>query len=112
MITSDYILVFITTSSSQEAEKLGKAMVEKKLAACGNIISDIRSIFWWNNSIETEEEALLILKSRAVLFSELITAVKSLHSYEVPEIIGLPIIAGSKEYLRWIDEETQRPQAS
>ena len=106
-MTSDYILVFITTSSSQEAEQLGKAIVEKKLAACGNIISDIRSIFWWKKTLETEEEALLILKSRTVLFPELITAVKSLHSYEVPEIIGLPIIAGSEEYLCWIDEETQ-----
>ena len=106
-MASEYILVFVTTSSSHEAEKLGKAIVEKKLAACGNIIPKIRSVFWWKETLEAEEEALLILKSRSALFSELITVIKSLHSYEVPEIIGIPIIAGSEEYLRWIDEETQ-----
>ena len=104
---TEYILVFITASSFQEAENLGKALVEKRLAACGNILSDIRSIFWWKNTITTEDEVLLIVKSRSKLFPEIITTIKSLHSYDVPEIIALPLISGSKDYLNWIDNETQ-----
>jgi periplasmic divalent cation tolerance protein len=105
---SDYILVFVTTASAQEAEQLGKTLVEKRLAACGNIVQDIHSVFWWKETIETEQEALLILKSRAELFPTIINEVKSLHSYEVPEIIAIPIISGSEDYLKWIYEETQK----
>jgi periplasmic divalent cation tolerance protein len=104
---SDYILVFVTTASSQEAEQLGKTLVEKRLAACGNIVQDIRSIFWWKDAIETEQEALLILKSRTALFPTIVNVVTSLHSYEVPEIIAIPVISGSENYLKWIDQETQ-----
>lgn len=103
---TEYIFVCVTTSSLQEAELIAKAVVEKRLAACGNIIPNIRSVFWWNGSIEAEQEALLILKSRRSLFSELSAAVKTLHSYEVPEVIALPLIAGSQEYLHWIEQET------
>jgi periplasmic divalent cation tolerance protein len=104
---SDYIIVFITTASPQEAEQLGKTLVEKRLAACGNIVQDIRSIFWWKDAIETEQEALLILKSRTALFPTIVNVVTSLHSYEVPEVIAIPIISGSEDYLKWIDQETQ-----
>ena len=107
---SDYILVFVTTASPQEAEQLGKTLVEKRFAACGNIVQDIRSIFWWKDAIENEQEALLILKSRAVLFPTIIDVVRSLHSYEVPEIIATPIILGSNGYLNWIDQETRKEQ--
>jgi periplasmic divalent cation tolerance protein len=104
---SDYILVFVTTASPQEAEQLGKTLVEKRLAACGNIVQDIRSIFWWKDAIDTEQEALLILKSRTALFPTIVNVVTSLHSYEVPEVIAIPIISGSEDYLKWIDQETQ-----
>jgi periplasmic divalent cation tolerance protein len=107
---SDYILVFITTASPQEAEQLGKTLVEKRLAACGNIVQSIRSIFWWKDAIENEQEALLILKSRAALFPTIIDVVRSLHSYEVPEVIAMPIISGSKDYLNWIDQETHQKE--
>ncbi len=107
---SDYILVFITAASPEEAEHLGKTLVEKRLAACGNIVQDIRSIFWWKDAIEIEQEALLMLKSRATLFSSILTVVTSLHSYEVPEIIAIPIISGSEDYLKWIDQETREVQ--
>ena len=103
----DYILIFITTGSHQEAEKLAKTLVEKKLAACGTIVPDVHSVFRWKGTIESEQEVLLMLKSRAKVFPNIIRIVKSLHSYDVPEIIALPIIAGSEEYLSWIDEETQ-----
>ena len=86
---------------------LSKALVEKKLAACGNIVPDVRSVFWWQGTLEIDQEVLLILKSRFALFSEIIAVVKSLHSYDEPEIIALPIFAGSESYLAWIDQETQ-----
>jgi len=107
---SDYILIFITAASPQEAEQLGKALVEKRLAACGNIVRDIRSIFWWKDTLETEQEALLLLKSRADLFPAIVNVVTSLHSYDVPEVIAVPIISGSENYLKWIDQETKKVQ--
>ena len=107
---SDYILVFITTASSQEAEQLAKTLVEKRLAACGNIVPEMRSVFWWKDTIETGPEALLFLKSRAELFPTLVNVVKTHHSYEVPEIIAIPILSGSEDYLKWIAEETQKSQ--
>ncbi|MBD3308619.1 divalent cation tolerance protein CutA [candidate division KSB3 bacterium] len=105
---TEYILVCITAGSPQEAEALAKAVVERNLAACGNVIPDVRSVFWWKDAIETDQEALLLLKSRAAIFPELCRVVKSLHSYDVPEIIALPILTGSDEYLAWIDAETQQ----
>ena len=107
---SNYVLVFITASSLQEAEQLGTMLVEKRLAACGNIIRDVRSIFWWKDTIETQQEVLLMVKSRAMLFPHIVNAVTSLHSYDVPEVIAVPIISGSEPYLTWIDEETKESQ--
>lgn len=106
-MTAEYILIFITTGSVQEAEMIANVLVKKRLAACGNIVPAIRSIFWWQGSLENEQETLLILKSRSALFSEIIMVVKTLHSYEEPEIIAMPILAGSKSYLTWIEKETR-----
>ena len=106
-MTTEYILTFITTGSVQEAEMIANALVEKKLAACGNIVPAIRSIFWWQDHLENEQEALLILKSRSTLLPDIIAVVKALHSYAEPEIIAMPILAGSESYLAWIDKETQ-----
>jgi periplasmic divalent cation tolerance protein len=104
---TDYILILITAASPQEAENIAKAVVEQKLAACGNIVPDIRSVFWWKQTIETEQEALLILKSKTALFASIVDVVNSLHSYEVPEILAIPIAAGSESYLTWIEEEAK-----
>jgi periplasmic divalent cation tolerance protein len=108
---SDYILIYITASSAGEAEKIARALVEQRLAACTNIVPDIRSVFWWNQTVETEQEVLLMCKSTAALFPAIIKAVKALHSYEVPEIIGMPIILGAEDYLSWISSETQASPA-
>lgn len=108
--SEEYILVCVTASSSQEAEKLAVTLVEQRLAACGNIVPDIRSLFWWNGMIQTEQEVLLILKSRGPLFPDLVKVVKSLHSYDVPEIIAIPIIAGAEDYLCWLDNETKKDE--
>ena len=101
-----YILVYVTVSSAEEAEKIATALVEQRLVACANIVPNIRSIFWWKKAIETEQEMLVMFKSRASLFPPIVQAVKSLHSYEVPEIIAMPIVLGSEEYLAWISSET------
>jgi periplasmic divalent cation tolerance protein len=102
----DHLLVSITASSPEEAEKIAKALVQERLAACVNIVSVITSIYHWQGEIHRDNEVLLLAKSRSELFEPLAARVKELHSYEVPEIIALPILAGSKDYLNWIDEST------
>jgi periplasmic divalent cation tolerance protein len=101
------IVVFITTSNEDEAGKIAKAVVEEKLAACVNIIKGIRSIYSWQGKIEDDEEVLMVLKTRESLFDALAKRVKELHSYTVPEIIAMPIVKGSEDYLNWIKDVTE-----
>ena len=101
---SDHIVVLIMTSSASEAQAIGRALVEGRLAACVNVTSGLRSLFRWQGKIEEQEEALMVVKSRSELLPSIIEAVKRLHSYTVPEVIALPIVAGSSDYLAWIDE--------
>jgi periplasmic divalent cation tolerance protein len=100
------IVVFITASDEDEAAKIAKALVEARLAGCANIIKDIRSIYSWQGKIEDVKEALMIVKTQKTLFDSLTKKVKGLHSYSVPEIIALPIIQGSEDYLKWLKEVT------
>ncbi len=101
------IVVLITTGSTEEAQKLGKELVQAKLAACVNVIPEIISIFNWHDEVCEEGEVLMIVKTSGEKFSALEKKIKQEHSYEVPEIIALPIVAGSKEYLNWIQKETR-----
>ena len=103
----EYLLVSITTSSPQEADRIAKALVQERLTACVNIVPAITSIYRWQGEVHRDREVLLIAKSRPELFESLAARVKEMHSYEVPEIIALPIAAGSKAYLKWIDESVQ-----
>ncbi len=103
-----YIVVFVTCQNVDEARKIAKALLSKRLAACINILPQIESIYWWKNKIEESKEVLLIIKSKTALLNELIAEVKSLHSYETPEIIALPIIGGHTNYIKWLDQETSR----
>jgi periplasmic divalent cation tolerance protein len=103
----EFIVIFVTCSSSQEAEKIGNFLVENRLAACVNVIPEVKSIFFWKGKISQEKEVLLIAKSRMDLFDSIQKEIKRLHSYEIPEIIALPVEAGSEEYLEWIRQETQ-----
>jgi periplasmic divalent cation tolerance protein len=100
------ILVLITASSAQEAEKIGRHLVEERLAACVNLISPVRSLFFWEGKLSDEDEVLLVVKSRRPLFRQLVTRVQTLHSYTVPEIIAVPILEGSMSYLKWVNEVT------
>lgn len=102
-----HIVVFITTANKKEAELIARALIKNKLAACVNILNSVHSLFWWKNKVDRAKEALLIIKTRKSLFHKLVEKVKSLHSYDVPEIIALPIIAGNKTYLKWINDSTR-----
>ena len=101
-----YIVVYVTAPNIETAHKIAETLVEKRLAACVNIIPKINSIYWWEGKIERDEEVLLIIKSRREIFEKLSMAIKEIHPYNVPEIIALPIIKGNKEYLEWINGET------
>lgn len=98
-----HIVIFVTASSKEEAQKISAGLIKHKLAACVNIVDKVDSVFFWDGKIDRAKEALLIIKSKKEKFSKIIKLVKSLHSYKVPEIIALPIIAGDKAYLRWMD---------
>jgi periplasmic divalent cation tolerance protein len=104
---SNYIVIYVTTRSVNEAKKIGRALVEEKLAACSNIISPIRSIYRWQGKICDDKEALMILKTKRKLFKQVAARVEKLHSYDVPEIIAMPIIEGSSKYLSWLNKETK-----
>jgi periplasmic divalent cation tolerance protein len=101
-----YLVIFITTSSYEEARKIADALVVQKKAACVNIVPKVNSLFRWKGKIEEAEESLMVVKTRAELFPDVVSTVKSIHSYEVPEIIALPIVEGNPDYLTWLKEET------
>jgi periplasmic divalent cation tolerance protein len=103
----DEIIVLITTSNRDEASKIGTALVEGHLAACVNIMPEVRSLFYWEGKLQDDREILLICKSRLSYITEIVARVKALHSYAVPEVIALPIIAGSGEYLDWMRNATK-----
>jgi len=99
-----YIVIFITARNRIEAKKISSLLIKNKLAACVTIVKAIESFFWWKNKVDTAKEVLLIVKTKKDKFERIVRLVKSLHSYSVPEIIAMPIIGGSKEYLNWINE--------
>jgi periplasmic divalent cation tolerance protein len=101
-VNGNYIIVFITTADKAEAEKIAQTLLKEKLIACANIISPVTSLFHWKGTIDKAEECLVVMKSRMDLFPELVERAKGLHSYEVPEVLALPIIAGSEAYLAWM----------
>ena|SRR3989338_3870514 len=102
-----YIVVLVTASSKEEARKISRGLLEEKLAACVNILTGVESHFWWQGKIDTAGEFLLVIKTKKKLFNKLTEKVKASHSYSVPEIIGLPIISGSGDYLKWINDSTR-----
>ncbi len=102
----DEIVVFITASNEDEAARIAKALVGARLAGCVNLIKNIRSIYSWQGKVEDETEILMIVKTQKSLFDSLMKKVKELHSYTVPEIIAMPIVEGSEDYLKWLREVT------
>jgi len=102
---TDKIVVLSTCGSPKEAEQIARSLLEKRLAACVNILPRVRSLYRWKGAIEDDQETLLLIKSNRALFLELRAEIDKLHSYEVPEVIAIPIVDGSERYLEWIDRE-------
>lgn len=107
MAESSYVVILITTGSYEEAHKIADALVCGGKAACVNIVPKANSLFRWQGKVEEAEENLLLVKTRAELFSEVVRVVKGIHSYEMPEIIALPVVEGDPGYLAWITKETE-----
>ena len=105
---TEHIQVFTTTDTKESARQISKRVLENNLAACAQIIGPISSIFWWKNNINEEEEWLIIIKTRKDLYEELEQAIRKVHKYEVPEILAIPVIAGAKSYLDWLDGEVMK----
>jgi periplasmic divalent cation tolerance protein len=104
---AQYLQVQTTTDSRAEAMELSRAAVEARLAACAQVAGPVASIFWWDGALERAEEWLVLLKLPADRFDELAAFLTERHSYDEPEIIALPIVAGSTSYLNWMREETR-----
>lgn len=103
---SQLIAVLVTTASEEEAMTIGRDVVKQGLAACANILALKKSIFQWEGKLSEEEEFLMIIKSRSDLFENLSVVIKRLHSYKVPEIVAIPIVKSSSEYMDWILDNT------
>lgn len=101
-------LVYITAKDVSEAETIGRLLVGQRLAACVNILENMRSLYWWQGKIEEASEVVVLAKTRTELVDELTAAVKKAHSYEVPCVVAVRIEGGNAEFLKWIGEETQR----
>ncbi len=98
-----HIVIFVTAGNRKEAQKIASGLIRQRLAACVNIVDKVDSLFFWEAKLQKAKESLLIIKSTRAKFPRIVKLIKSLHSYKVPEIIALPIIAGDKPYLGWID---------
>ena len=104
---TDALVVLVTTPSPERAAEIARTLVEERLAACGNVVPGLRSIYRWEGKVQDDAEALLVLKTTRTRFDALRDRVLALHPYEVPEVIALPVEAGSARYLAWIADETR-----
>ena len=100
-------LVYVITPSHEEALKVGRKILEARLAACANILAPIHSVYWWQDRLEEGHEVALLLKTRGDLVDQIVTTVQNLHSHACPCVIALPIVAGNPAFLQWITTETQ-----
>jgi len=99
--------IYITAGSTDEAKKIGRELISNRLAACVNIIDNMHSMFWWEDEIQEDREVILIAKTKESLVTELIDKVKSVHSYDCPCIVSLPILDGNRAFLDWIAQQTK-----
>jgi periplasmic divalent cation tolerance protein len=102
-LQNTYVIVVVTTTSKQEAEKIAQQLLKERLIACANITGPVSSLFHWSGKLEKAEEYLIFMKSRKDLFEKLTETVKALHSYDVPEILALTVVDGSEAYLGWLE---------
>ena len=105
MVMQEFIVVYVTAGSADEADRLARSLVDERLAACVNRIKSVQSVYRWQGKVEQSEEELLIIKTSRDRFAALEKRVRELHSYSVPEVIALPVIEGSSNYLKWLKEQ-------
>lgn len=103
----EHVVILVTTATLEDAQQIGGSLLEQRQAACVNIIPGVVSRFWWQGKLDTAQESLLIIKTRAGKLPEIIDSVKRMHRYDVPEIIALPVVGGNPDYLNWIDKEVK-----
>jgi len=103
----NYVVLFITTSADEEAQLISRVLLEQRKVACVTIVPGVNSLFWWQGKIDSNRESLLVVKTKASLLDEVVEIVREVHSYEVPEIIALPIVGGNQDYLEWIGKEVE-----
>ena len=104
---TEKIVVLATASSAEQADRIARHLIEQRLAACVNILPGVQSVYRWHGAIEQSSETMLVIKSSRPLFDSLVEAIKSVHSYEVPEVIALPIVVGSEAYMNWLQVELE-----
>ena len=108
MAATDVVIVFVTAPSDDEARRIGRTLVAERLAACVNVIGPLHSIYRWEGQVQEDAEQLLVVKARRNDVDALAARVRALHSYEVPEVVALDVVAGSAPYLAWVLESTAR----
>jgi periplasmic divalent cation tolerance protein len=108
-MASDYIQVLTTVGSAREAEEIGSALIDRRLAACVQIIGPVMSRYRWQGKVEEDREWQCLAKTEANRYAEIEAAIREIHSYEEPEIVAMPIVAGSKGYLDWVSENVRGP---
>ena len=96
-------IVVLITTATEEAHRIAELLVKQRKAACVNIVPEVNSLFCWQGKLDSARECLLIVKTKASMFPKVVETVKEVHSYEVPEIIALPIIDGNEDYLKWLE---------
>jgi periplasmic divalent cation tolerance protein len=104
------VMVYVTAKDKAEAQRVGKVLVESRLVACVNIIEGMESMFWWKGSAQSEKECVLIAKTRVGLVSDINDKIKTVHTYDCPCVVAIPIIDGNPEFLQWIQEETRNAE--
>ena len=101
------VVVLIPTTTEEEAHSIAELLLNQRRAACVNIVPRVDSLFWWQDKLDSAQESLLIVKTKASVLNEIVRLVKENHSYDIPEIIALPIVGGNRNYLEWIDREVK-----
>jgi periplasmic divalent cation tolerance protein len=104
----EFVVVLVTTGSTEEGQRIGRTLVTEQLAGCVNVVGPIRSIYRWEGAVDEADEWLLVIKARAADLPALSERVRALHSYDVPEVLALPVTAGSEDYLAWLAGATVR----
>jgi periplasmic divalent cation tolerance protein len=105
-VHSDFLVVLTTVASAEEAVKLVRALLDRRLIACGNVLPGVRSLYRWEGKVADEQEVIVILKTKTARLEAIELAFSELHPYKVPELLALPVAAGLHRYLEWIDDET------